>query len=160
MRKNDAALLATGIVLAAAIAGSRYRPTPDQPGNAAWYKGLDKPTYRPSGPTIGVAWTVLDGLLAYAGTRMLTAPPSPARTTALAGWGTAVAGIPVYQILMFGRHRLGPALGAVAGMLAGTLTAVGAAATFDRRAAGAMAPLVAWLGFAGLLQEELWRRND
>ena len=160
MRRNDAALVATGVVLAAAIAGSRYRPTPDQPRNAVWYGRLDKPSYRPSGPTIGIAWTILDGMLCYVGTRLLSAPPRPARTAALAGWGTAVAGIPVYQKLMFGQHRLGAALGAVGGMLAATLTAVGAAATFDRRAAGALVPLVAWLGFAGLLQEELWRRND
>ena len=159
MRKNEAALVATGVVLAAAFAGSRYRPSPDEPRNAIWYASLHKPSFRPPGPLIGVAWTALDILLAYSGTRLLAAPPSPVRTTALTGWGVSVSGLAIYPWLMFGRHRLGAGLAAVLGMLGGTLTAVGAGATADRRAAGALLPLVAWLGFAGVLQEEIWRRN-
>ena len=159
MNKNSAALLATGVVLAAALAGSRYRPSPDEPANAIWYARLDKPSFRPPGPLIGIAWTGLDILLAYSGTRLLATPPRPVRTTALAGWAVSVSGLAIYPWLMFGRHRLGWALGAVLGMLGGTLAAVAAAATVDRRAAGALLPLVAWLGFAGVLQEEMWRRN-
>ncbi len=159
MRKTDAALLATGAVLAAALVGSRWRPSPDEPGNALWYARLSKPEFRPSGAVIGSAWTVLDITLAYAGARLLAAPPTPPRTTALAGWGTAVTGLALYPFLMFGQRRLGAALGSVVGMLAATLTAVAAGATVDRKAAGALLPLVGWLGFAGVLQEEIWRRN-
>lgn len=159
MRKGDAAILATGAVLLAAAAGFRYRPTPDQLGNTLWYARLDKPSFRPSGPAIGAAWTVLDGLMGYAGTRLIAAPASRARATALTGWGVAVSGLFLYPWLMFGRHRLGGAMVAVVAMLGGTVTAVGAGASVDRRAAGALTPLVAWLVFAGVLQEELWRRN-
>ena len=159
MRKGDAALVATGAVLLAAAAGFRYRPTPDQPGNTVWYAVLDKPSFRPPGPVIGAAWTVLDGLLAYAGARLIAAPPAPAKRAAVGGWATAVAGLFVYPWLMFGRHRLGAALAAVVGMLGGTATAIGAGASVDRKAAGALVPLAGWLVFAGVLQEELWRRN-
>ena len=157
MRKNAAALIATSAVLAAAIGGSRH--TPANPGDAVWYARLDKPSFRPPGPVIGAAWTVLDVLLAYAGTRLLEAPSSPAKRAATAGWATAVTGLAAYPWLMFGRHRLGAALGSVMVMLGGTLVAVGAGASADRRASKALLPLVAWLGFAGVLQEEIWRRN-
>lgn len=157
MRKNTAALVATGAVLAAAVAGSRYSPA--NPRDAIWYAWLEKPRFRPPGPAIGAAWTVLDILLAYSGTRFLQAPPSPARQAATAGWLTSVAGLFAYPWLMFGRHRLGAALGSVCLMMGGTLVAVIAGAEADRRASRALVPLIGWLGFAGVLQEEIWRRN-
>ena len=153
--RNSAALIATGAVLTAAAVGSRY--TPATARNAIWYAWLDKPSYRPSGPTIGAAWGVLDVLLAYAGTRLLEAPPTPQKQTATAGWAAAVAGLAIYPWLMFGRHRNGAALATVVAMLSGTLTAV--AISPDRRASRALLPLLGWLGFAGVLQEEIWRRN-
>ena len=157
MRKNAAVLLATGSVVGSAIVGSRF--TPASARNAAWYAWLDKPRFRPSGPVIGAAWSVLDVLLAYSGTKLLEAPPSPAKQAATAGWATAVSGLALYPWLMFGRHRNGWALAAVVGMLGGTLTAATAGAQVDKRAANALVPLVGWLLFAGVLQEELWRRN-
>ena len=155
MQKNAAALIATGSVLSAAVVGSRY--TPANVRNAVWYARLNKPAFRPSGPTIGAAWTVLDVLLAYAGTRLLEAPSTPAKQTATLGWAAAVSGLAIYPWLMFGRHRNGAALAAVVAMLGGTLAAIGTSP--DRRAARALFPLVGWLGFAGVLQEEIWRRN-
>ena len=155
MQKNSAALIATSAVLAAAAVGSRF--TPASVRNAVWYARLDKPRFRPSGPTIGIAWSVLDILLAYSGTRLLEAPPTDAKTASTAGWATTVTGLAVYPWLMFGRHRNGAALAAVVVMLAGTLVAVIVGP--DRRARQALLPLVGWLGFAGVLQEEIWRRN-
>lgn len=159
MRKPEAALLATATVLAAALIGSRWRPSPDEPANIAWYASLQKPAFRPSGATIGIAWTGLDILMAYAGTRLLAAPPTRSRTTALAAWATAVSGLAAYPFLMFGQRRLGAALASVVGMQAATITAVGAAASVGKRAAAALLPLTAWLTLAGILQEEIWRHN-
>ena len=156
MHKNDAAALATGAVLLAAFVGGRYGPANVR--DATWYARLEKPTFRPSPPVIGAAWTALDILLAYAGTRLLSAPPQArGRNAAVAGWGTAVSGLVLYPWLMFGRHRLGAALGAVGVMLGGALTAV--TTSPDRRASRALLPLLGWLGFAGVLQEEIWRNN-
>ncbi len=157
MRKSDAKALAVGAVLVAAVLGSRNSPA--NPRDAAWYATLNKPSYRPSAPAIGVAWTVLDILLAYSGSRLMAAPPTPVQRVATAGWWTAVSGLALYPWLMFGRKRLGLALGSVVWMLGGTIAAVGAGASVDRRAAGALLPLIGWLGFAGVLQEEIWRQN-
>ena len=111
------------------------------------------------GATIGIAWTALDILMAYAGTRLLAAPPTKSRTTALAAWVTAVSGLVAYPFLMFGQRRLGPALARVVGMQAATVTAVASGASVDKRAAAALLPLTAWLTLAGVLQEEIWRLN-
>ena len=157
MRKKDAAAVAIGAVLVAAIAGSRHSPANVR--DAVWYARLEKPSFRPPGAAIGAAWTVLDVLLAYAGTRLLSAPASPSQRVAAAGWAASVSGLVLYPWLMFGRHRLGAALGSVLWMLGGTLAAVAYGASVDRRAARALLPLIGWLGFAGALQEEIWRRN-
>ena len=159
MRKTDAALIATATVLSAALIGSKWRPSPDEPRNMVWYATLHKPSWRPSGATIGTAWTALDILMAYSGSRLLAARPSPARTTAVASWATATTGLALYPFLMFGRHRLGAALASVVGMLAATTTTVATAASVDKRAAAALLPLTAWLTLAGILQEEIWRHN-
>ena len=159
MRRSEATLIATGAVLVAALAGARYRPTPDQPRNAIWYASLRKPSFRFRGPLIGVMYTAVDVLSAYAGSRLIAAPPSPARTVAVAGWGVAVAGLFAYPWAMFERHRLDGGWAVAGSMIAGAAAAVGAGVGVDRRAAGALVPVLAWLGFSGVLQEETWRRN-
>ena len=157
---KKAALLLTGTaVVAAQIIGGLRGPTPDQPATAAWYARLEKPAFTPPGPVFGVAWTFLDGLLGYAGYRLLTRPASRARTAALGLWGLNVLSVAGYSWVMFGRKRLDEATGVTAGMLASSVGAVAAASQVDERAAWASAPLAAWVGFACLLQEEIWRRN-
>ncbi len=157
--KETAAVLATAAVLGAARFGARYNPGPAQPRTAAWYARLDKPSWTPPGAVIGAAWTALDLLLCVAGYRLLAAPPSDERRTALGLWGVTVAGLAFWPYLFFGRKRLGESLGALGGMLGAAAGAVAAASRVDRVAAAAVAPLIGWLSFAGLLNEEIWRRN-
>ena len=134
-------------------------PRRTSPATCSGMPRLEKPSFRPSGPTIGMAWMALDVLLAYGGTRLLAAPPTRSSRIAASGWATAIVGLALYPWLMFGQRRLGAALASVVGMFGGAITAVAAGASVDRRAAKALLPLVAWLGFAGVLQEEIWRRN-
>lgn len=159
MNKKMALLLAGAAVTSAQIVGGLRRPTPDQPATAAWYAGLRKPAFTPPGPVFGVAWTGLDTLLGYAGYRLLTRPASRARTAALGLWALNVLAVAGYSWVMFGRKRLDEAAGVTAGMLASSVGAVAAASQVDSRAAWASVPLAAWVGFACLLQEEIWRRN-
>ena len=159
MRGTTAAMLASGAVLAAALAGGRYAPRPDHPRTVAWYARLDKPSYTPPGPAFGIAWTVLDSLLAFTGYRLLTARPQPARTYALGAWGVSVGSIAAQPWLFFGRKQLGASLGAVGTLLAASIATVAFGAKVDRIAATAGVPLVAWTAFAGLLNEEIWREN-
>ena len=159
MRNSTALLLTGSAVAAAAGAGSRFGPTPAQPRTAAWYARLRKPSYTPPGQVFGIVWTALDGLLWYAGYRLVTSRPSPQRSFALGFWGATLLGVGGFSWVLFGRRRLDEALEVTAGMVASSAGLVAAAATVDRRAARAAAPLALWTSFAFLLQEEVWRRN-
>lgn len=159
MRKASAIALATAAVTAAQWIGGQRRPTPDQPRTAAWYFSLRKPGFTPPPPAFAVAWTGLSALLAYSGYRLLTRPSSPARARALTAWSANLVGIASFSWVLFGRKQLGEALGVTLGMATASATAAATASRVDRRAELATLPLVAWTGFAVLLQEEVWRRN-
>ncbi len=160
MRKGSALILTGAAAVGALLAGGRYNPGPEQPGTAVWYRRLDKPDFTPPGPVFGVAWTLLDGLLWFAGYRLARARPGPAKRIALGTWLASVIGIPAYCYAFFGRHRPGAGLAVTTGMLATSVGLTASAARVDRPAALASAPLTAWLLFASLLQEEVWRRNN
>jgi tryptophan-rich sensory protein len=159
MHKAAAALITGSAVAAAAGAGSQFGPTPAHPRTLAWYARLRKPSFTPPGPVFGIAWTVLDGLLWYAGYRLASRPSTARRNFALGVWGATVLGVGGSPYFLFGRKRLDEALGVTAGMVATTAGLVAASATVDRQAARAAAPLALWVSFAFLLQEEVWRRN-
>ena len=159
MQRAQAAILATAAVVSAQLVGGRYGPAPNHPRTVTWYASLRKPSFTPPGPVFAVAWTMLDALLGYSGYRLLTAPPSRRRNAALGAWGLNLLGVGGFSWVLFGRKRLGEALGVTAGMVATSTAAVGTAAMVDQRAAAADVPLVAWTLFATLLQEEVWRQN-
>ena len=46
------------------------------------------------------------------------------------------------------------------GMVATSAASVATASRVDRNAAWAELPLLCWVMFASVLQEEVWRRND
>ena len=159
MNKTTAAVAAGTAVIGAQYLGSLPAPTPNHPRTALWYALLRKPGFTPPGPAFGIAWTLLDGLLAYSGYRLLSARPSAARNTALGMWGLNVLGVGSFSWVLFGRKRLGEAAGVAGAMLASAIGAVAASSEVDRPAALASLPLTGWLAFATLLQEEVWRRN-
>ena len=144
-------------MLAAALVGRRAGM--QRPREAFWYDRLEKPAFTPSGATIGAAWTSLDLLLVITGSRLLEAPPSRERSTALLFWSLNLAGIAGYPWVFFQEKKLGASALTVAGMLAAARALVSSAGKVDRLAAASAMPLVGWLAFAGLLSEELWRRN-
>ncbi len=157
MNKTASILLSIGAVSTAAVIGQRAGP--QHPREAIWYARLDKPGFTPPGPVIGGAWTLLDLLLVVSGSRLLAAPPSRERSTALLFWSVNLAGIAGYPWVFFRRKELGASTAVVAGMLASARAAASTAGRVDRIAGLTAMPLVGWLAFAGLLSEELWRRN-
>ena len=159
MRARSALVMAGAASVGALLAGGRFSPSPEHPGTAAWYARLEKPDVTPPGPVFGMAWPLLDGLLWFTGYRLLRAPSGPARRTSIVAWLLTLLGIPAYSFTFFGRHRPAEGLGASASMLAGSVMLAASSARIDRKAAWATAPLIGWLVFATLLQEEVWRRN-
>ena len=159
MQKSTAALVAGVAAVGALLSGANFNPGPDHPRTAAWYASLDKPEFTPPGPVFGIAWTMLDGLLAYTGYRLLTRRPSGARRWALGAWVLTLFGIPAFSWRFFGERQSDEALGVSATMLASAAGLTAAASQVDRKATAASIPLIGWLVFATLLQEEVWRRN-
>ncbi len=159
MQRSTAAAVAGVAAIGALLSGSQFNPGPQHPRTALWYARLEKPDFTPPGPVFGIAWTVLDGLLGYTGYRLLSHQPNGKRRLALGAWIVTLLGLPAFSWRFFGAREAGEALGVSATMLA---SAVGLAATssqVDRKASIAAVPLIGWLIFATMLQEEVWRRN-
>ena len=159
MHEREAALLAGGAITVAQLLGGQWNPSPAHPRTAVWYASLRKPGFTPPGPVFGLAWTALDALLGYSGYRLLITPPSARRSVALGAWALNVLGVAGFSFVLFGRKRLDEALGVTVGMVASATAATVAATRVDKRAAYADVPLLAWVVFASVLQEEVWRRN-
>ena len=159
MKKPTAILVAGSALAAAALIGRRAAPDPSHPRAATWYMSLRKPSYTPPGPVFGGVWAVLYPLLGWAGYRLLAAPPSARRNTAIATWAANVAAIGAHPYVLFRKRRLGAStalLTAEVGVAAGMIAT---ASQVDRPAAFSQVPLLLWAAFADLLNEELWRRN-
>lgn len=155
-----AAGLAVGVVTAALLIGKRASPTPDHPRTQRWYRRLAKPGFTPPNAVYPMAWTGIQTALAYGGYRLMRAEPSPERTAALALWSANQIGIGGWSAIFFGNRAPGWATVASAALGAGAAGYVVAANRVDRTAATLGVPLLAWVGFATLLSEEIWRRND
>lgn len=154
-----AAGIALGGVTLALLAGSRAGPTPDNPKTRRWYRRLRKPDFTPPSPIYPVAWTAIQAGLAYGGYRLLRAEPSPQRTTALTLWGANQIGIGGWTEVFFGQRAPGWGTVTSAALGASAVSYVAAADKVDKTAARTGVPLVAWVGFATVLSEEIWRRN-
>lgn len=143
---------ATGLT---AFVGSRST----RHGLPRWYEDLEKPPFQPPARVFAPVWSTLYGLISVSGWRVYRAPPSRARTRALALWGTQLVLNGAWSRLFFSRHRARLALADCAGLLALASTYAAVARRVERNAAALFAPYIAWLGFALLLNEEIVRRN-
>ena len=124
-----------------------------------WYRTLARPTIAPPNWVFGPVWTLLYGLMAFAAWRVWLAPPSPARGWALGLFLVQLALNLAWTWIFFRQHALGAALIEVV-----ILWAVIGATTvaFSRVGAGAgwlMAPYLAWVTFASVLNGAFWRLN-
>ena len=147
------ALLAC-VLLVAAIAslGALFPP-------GDWYAGLAKPSFNPPNWVFGPAWTTLYLMIAVATWLLWRAAPGAPRSRALRLNAAQLLLNAAWSPLFFGmRNPLAALVDLVS--LFGTATAYAAVAgKLDRPAAFMMVPYIGWLGFAGYLNEEIWRLN-
>jgi tryptophan-rich sensory protein len=155
-----AALGTVGLVLGiSAIVGRRNVPDPSHPDIRRWYRRLDKPGYTPPDAAFGAVWPVLETGLAVGGYRLLRQPAGRVRNTAVGLWLLNTAMVGGWTQLFFRERRLGASAAASGAMVATGAAYVATAANVDRPAAALAVPFVAWLGFATLLAERIWRDN-
>lgn len=157
---RSASGLAVGVVAAALLLGGRSRPSPDQPRTKRWYDRLRKPGFTPPSPVFALAWPVIQAAQAYSGYKLLRLPASPERNAAIAFWSVNQVGVAGWSEVFFGQRAPGWATIGSAALGGSAIGHVVAARQVDARAAIAGMPLVAWVSFATLLAEEVWRQND
>lgn len=159
---SPAAALAVvaGAMALTAWSGQKFSPTPEHPRTRRWYQMLDKPGFTPPDPAFGAAWGAIELVLGYGGYRLLRQRSSPARDAAVGLWALNNLLIAGWSGLFFGRRALGPSALAAGGMIAVAGGYAATATKIDKAAAATALPLMGWLGFATLLAEEVWRRND
>jgi benzodiazapine receptor len=148
------AIFAAATAGAAAIGASATRKN-----RGLWYRLQRKPAFQPPKKAFGPVWTGLYALIAASGYRVYRKPHSKERTQALALWGAQLALNTGWSVLFFGKKAKKWALADLVALLA-TIAAYGErAAKVDKPAALMMAPYMAWVTFAGALNEEIARLN-
>ena len=155
-----AGVIVAATVVGAVMVGGRSSPTPNHPRTRRWYENLEKPGFNPPPPVYAAAWTGIQAGLAFGGYRLLRRAPSSSRTLALALWSANQAAIAGWSEIFFGQRAPGAGTLAAGAMIGTSAAYVAAATREDDVAAAAGVPLVAWVSFATLLAEEIWRRND
>ena len=142
----------TGAVASAAAVGAVSQPD-------RWYRSLKKPPFNPPPAVFPPVWTALYGLMAVSAWRVWRKPKSPERTAALALWAGQLGLNAAWSWIFFARRRPGAALVDLLGLHGFISAYLAKARKVDRAAAWMLAPYLAWVSFAGLLNEEIVRRN-
>jgi benzodiazapine receptor len=143
----------TSTMTAAAAAVGSLGTKPD----SRWYRSLAKPAWQPPGVAFPLVWTPLYGLIAWGTGRAAAVPEGRGAMLALTGADLAVnAG---WCWAFFDRESPRAGLATIALLNGLNVLLVREAARRDRVAAAALAPYVAWTGFATALNLSIWRRN-
>jgi len=130
----------------------------------SWYPTLAKPSFSPPiqvvGPIWSPIWIALYVLMGIAVWRVWRTPSQQSgRRRALGLFFLLLALTLAWVLLFFGAHAIGAAAIELAVLFAFVVMTVHAFGALDRVAGFLLLPYAAWLGFAALLNFEIWRLN-
>lgn len=128
-------------------------------GLAEWYVQLRKPTWNPPSWVFGPVWTMLYIGMAVAVWRVWTRTHGQG-SSALAYFGVQLALNLVWSALFFGMRNSGLAAVEIVMLWAAILGTLISFAPIDRVAALLLAPYLAWVSFAAVLNVTIWRLNS
>lgn len=123
-----------------------------------FYAQLDKPAWAPPAAVFGPVWGVLYLLMALAAF-WVARRPEPARRTALAVFGAQLVANALWSWCFFAWHSGAGALAVLVLLWLLLLACVRLFWPIHPRAAALMAPVLAWVSFAGALNLAVWWRN-
>lgn len=125
------------------------------PAIPAWYDGLNKPPFNPPQAVFPVVWTILYILMGIAAWRVWRAGGG----SALVPFFIQLALNVVWSFAFFGARS--PAFGflVIAVLWATIAWTIAAFAAVDRAAPWMMAPYLAWVSFAAVLNGAIWYLN-
>ncbi|HEU4411953.1 MAG TPA: TspO/MBR family protein [Polyangiaceae bacterium] len=150
------ALAAAASVIATSTAGRVV----SAPGVRGWYRTIAKPPFNPPNWAFPVAWSLLFVLMGVAFWRVLRAPPrTPGRGAAVALFLAQLVVNVGWSLAFFGAHS--PLYGLIVIIPFWLMIAATAAAfrAVDRVAGWLLAPYLAWVSFAAVLNAAIWRLN-
>jgi tryptophan-rich sensory protein len=156
LRKWQRAAVAIVPVIAASLVGQWAT----YPNLAPWYVTLAKPAFNPPNWIFAPVWTVLYALMALAVWRLLNANcPWAEKRTAVELFFSQLVLNAFWSVLFFGFHS--PLGGLLNIVLQWTLIvlAIFRLRHIDSIAALCLCPLALWVGFAAVLNFEIWRLN-
>lgn len=133
----------------AALSGALFRP-------GAWYASLAKPPWRPPDWLFGPAWSVLYTMNAVAGWLAWRADGGT--------WPLVVYGVSLmlnfgWSGIFFGLRRMDWAFYWLVALWLSVAATMLAFAPHSRTALWLLAPYLAWVTFAGVLNRAMWRLN-
>jgi len=149
--------LAGWIVLCFAVAGVSSVWTVSEV--AGWYRTLARPSFAPPDWLFGPVWSLLYLLMALAAWRVWSMPASDARTAGLVLFLVQLALNFGWSLLFFRQHAIGAALIEVAVLWVAILATILAFRVVSPAASWLLAPYLAWVSFATVLNGAFWRLN-
>ncbi len=155
MKPRRAALLAAVLVFVDSLLGQLAT----FPKLVPWYAGLAKPGFTPPNAVFGPVWTLLYALMALAFWRILILPEQRGRKAAIGFFLAQLALNVLWSYAFFAAES--PLLGLI-DIVPQEIFIAATMALFwrlDRLAGLCLAPLFLWVGYAGLLNFEIWRLN-
>ena len=124
-----------------------------------WYRSTEKPPWQPPPVAFPLVWTPLYVAIAYGTGRTVEKSRPEERLGLLALTAADLAANAAWSWAFFGRRSPAGGLAVIAVLDGLNAALVRRAATVDRRAAAALVPYAAWVGFATVLNASIWRRN-
>ncbi len=151
-RKTVGLIVSLVLVAAVAAVGGRFAPT-------AWYREIAKPPWTPPGWLFGPVWTALYILMGVAAWLVWLRRDAPGSFPALVFYGFQLVLNSLWSWIFFGLHRISLALADL--MVLWVLIVVTCVLFWRiRRAAGILLlPYLAWVCFAGFLNQTIWALN-
>lgn len=124
-----------------------------------WFQELVKPEAQPPGWVFPIAWTILYFMTAMALAIVLNARSAPQRMLGVGLFVTQFVLNLVWSPLFFGRHQVSSALYVIVAMFVAALATTLVFGRIRKSAAWLMVPYLAWLCFAGFLNNDIRRLN-
>ncbi|MGL4495646.1 MAG: TspO/MBR family protein [Beijerinckiaceae bacterium] len=141
------------------VAASALGQIATMPNLTPWFASLVKPSFNPPNWVFGPVWTVLYVMMAYSFYRVLRAPESDARRTAITIFLIQLAFNAAWSWGFFGFQSSLSGLLIIVPLLALILLTIREFARVDGFASLLLAPYPAWVSFATALNASIWWLN-
>lgn len=124
-----------------------------------WYPQLTKPSWTPPDGLFGPVWTALYAMMGLAAWQLWRNVGFPAARGPLTWFGTQLTLNVGWSVLFFGLRSPGAALVEIIVLWATIAGTIRAFWSGSRAAAALLAPYLAWVSFAALLNATIWWMN-